>query len=162
MSDRAHESCQSACGEDVAGIEDALPPGPVHDAVGREDADRSCGRSNPRRKQQRSQDAWKRSEVDLLLGADLDRIPFGEQYRYGAGRNQCPAPWVNWREATVDRGDRAKTDAGQRDSNDDRLQPRRQAGEGRDQSPAQLVGTSSVRVTTRPPFPSPPLLTRYR
>src|SRR5258705_5538304 len=91
MPDRADESCQGACGGDVAGIEDAFPPGPVHDAVGREDADRRCGRSNPRRKQQRSQDAWKRSEVDLLLGADLDgNLSAGSTAMVQAGINAQP------------------------------------------------------------------------
>ena len=162
ISEPAHERRQRRRRKHVAAIEGALPPGAMHEPVAGQNAERRGCRPNSCRKQQRRDKARQGSKVDLLLGPDLDRVPLRQQDSGEARRDQSPPPGLCRCETTISRRDRSQSKARQRDSDNDRLQPRRQAGEGWDQGLAQLVGTSRVRVKMRPPLPSAASETWYR
>ena len=94
-----------ACHQHVAGVEQALPPRPPHDHVSRQHTHGRGGRTDARGQQENGDQRRQGPEVDLLLGRDLDRVPFSQDDRGHARRDQRPSPRLSRRESPAGRND---------------------------------------------------------
>ncbi len=150
--DRSHHRGQRPGEQHVAAVEGAVQPRSPDQPVAGQHAHRRGGRADPGWKQQDREQAGQGSEVDLLLRPDLHRESLGQHNAREAHRDDQPAPCLGRRKAALQSRGHCDYEADQRHSDDDRLQPSGECGEGLHHWCVQLVGTSRVIVNTVPPW----------